>query len=148
MKRYICSILILLTIVVTSSCESYLIHDKLDGFWQVSSIENKNTGDITYCNGDTYYSFQRDLVLVSFVLPTTPQGRIKENHIAYFTYENDSIYMSDFRIYIDKNATQSPVSALAKFGLDEIYNKFQVEKLSKKKLILNSSKRRIILNKY
>ena len=148
MKRYIYGLLMLLTIIATSSCESYLINGDLDGFWQVSSIENKTTGDITYCNGDTYYSFQRELVLVSFVSPEVPTGQMKENYIAYFSYNNDSIAMTDFRIYHDPDGAQAPLAKLEKFGLYETYNTFFVEKLSNSSLILNSGSARIILKKY
>lgn len=148
MKRYIYRLLILLTIIVTSSCESYLIHGNLDGFWQVESIEDKNTGDVTYCNGDTYYSFQRDLVLISYVSPNIPTGQMKENYIAHFTYENDSIYMTDFRIYLDRNGKQAPLSELAKFGLYETFNKFGIEKLNDKSMILSSKRVRIMFKKY
>lgn len=135
-------------IALTVSCESYRIHGDLDGFWQVQSIENKQAGEITKCNGDIYYSFQRELVLVSYVSPNIPQGQIKENHIAYFSHENGEIAMTDFRIYIDKDATPTPLSKLEKFGLYETYNTFQVEKLSNKNLILNSDKARIVLHKH
>ena len=148
MKQNIYKLLILFTIVLTSSCESYLIHGDLDGFWQVTSIENKQTGNITYCNGDTYYSFQRDLVLVSYVSPTIPQGQMKENYIAYFTHANDSIAMTDFRIYIDREGKQAPLSKLEKFGLYDKYNSFYVEKLNHCSLILNSLKARIVLKKH
>ena len=148
MKRHLYIILALLIVSLTASCESYLIHDELDGFWQVQSIENKQDGNITHCNGDIYYSFQRDLVLVSYVSPTIPQGQIKENHIAYFTYENDTISMTDFRVYIDKDATPSLLSKLEKFGLYETYNKFQVEELRKNHLVLNSEKARIVMLRY
>lgn len=148
MKQYIYKLLILFTIVLTSSCESYLIHGDLDGFWQVKSIENKQTGDVTYCNGDTYYSFQRDLILVSYVLPSTPVGQVKENYIAYFTHVNDSISMTDFRIYLNREGKQAPLSKLEKFGLYETFNNFCVEKLDNKSLILNSNKSHIVLRKY
>lgn len=148
MKRYIYRLLILLTIIVTSSCESYLIHGNLDGFWQVESIEDKNTGDVTYCNGDTYYSFQRDLVLISYASPNIPTGQMKENYIAHFTYENDSIYMTDFRIYLDRNGKQAPLSELAKFGLYETFNKLGIEKLNDKSMILSSKRVRIMFKKY
>lgn len=138
----------LLTIIATSSCESYLINGDLDGFWQVSSIENKTTGDITYCNGDTYYSFQRELVLLSYVSPTLPQGLMKENYIAYFTHKNDSIYMTDFRIYLDRDGKQAPLSELEKFGLLEIYNSFKVEKLNSRSMALSSEKARIVMKKH
>ena len=140
--------MLLLAIMTISSCESYLINGDLDGFWQVSSIENKTTGYITYCNGDIYYSFQRELVLLSYVSPTLPQGHMKENHIAYFTCENDSIYMTDFRIYLDRNGKQSPQSALAKFGLYDTFNKFHIEELNSRSMILNSTKARIRMYRY
>lgn len=138
----------MLLIATLASCESYLIHGDLDGFWQVTSIENKQTGEIQYCNGDTYYSFQRDLVLISYVSPNIPTGQMKENYIAYFSHDNDSITMTDFqRIYIDKDKPIQ-LSKLEKFGLYETYNTFHVEKLNKNELVLNSNKARIFLQKY
>lgn len=147
MKRQIYTIMTLFLLVLTS-CESYLVNGDLDGFWQVKSIEGKQTGDITYCNGDTYYSFQRELVLVSYTSPETPTGQSKENYIAYFTHENDSIYMTDFRIYLDRNGKQAPLSELEKFGLYELYNTFAVEELNRSSLVLSSEKTRISLKKY
>ena len=148
MKQYIYKLLILLTIVLISSCESYLIHGDLDGFWQVESIEDKNTGDITYCDGDTYYSFQRELVLVSYVSPNIPTGQMTENYVAYFSHENDSIYMTVFRIYLDREGKQAELQALKKFGLHDTFNTFHIEKLNSEELILNSDKTRIILKKH
>lgn len=148
MRTYIYRFLTLSVIALLLSCESYLINGDLDGFWQARSIENKHTGEITNCNGDIYYMFQQELVLVSYVSPTIPTGQTKENYIAYFTHENDSITMSDFRLYLDKDATQATLPDLAKFGLYETYNRFQVEKLNKKSLILNSKDSRIVFRKH
>ena len=148
MRRYIYKMLTLATIILILSCESYLIHGNLDGFWQVTSIEDKQSGNITYCKGDTYYSFQRELVLVSFVSPEVPTGQMKENYIAYFSYNNDSIAMTDFRIYHDPDGSQAPLAKLEKFGLYETFNTFFVEKLSNSSLILNSKGSRIVLKKY
>lgn len=148
MKRQIYKSLALVIIILISSCESYQIHGDLDGFWQVSTIENKETGDITYCNGDTYYSFQRDLVLVSCTLSSNPTGQMKENYIAYFTHENDTITMTDFRIYLDRDGKQALLQNLEKFGLYELYNVFHVEELTGKSLVLDSEKAHIILKKY
>mgnify|MGYP003472103297 CR=1 FL=1 len=148
MKKYTYILIVLFTTLFASSCESYQIHGELDGYWQVQSIENKQTGEITQCKGDTYYSFQRDLVLVSYVSPNIPTGQTKENYIAYFTHENDVITMTDFRIYIDRDGKQAPLSKLEKFGLHETFNTFYIEKLNNTSLILNSEKRRIVLRKY
>lgn len=148
MKKYIYQIFTLLIVAIASSCESYQIHGDLDGFWQVTSIEDKETGDVTQCKGDIYYSFQRDLVLISYVSPNIPTGQMKENYIAYFTHENDSISMTDFRIYIDREGKQAPLSKLAKFGLYETFNKFQIENLCKNDLVLNTDKVRIVMKKH
>lgn len=148
MKKNIYRIILLLALMTISSCESYQIHGELDGFWQVQSIENKQTGDITECKGDIYYSFQRELVLISYVSPNIPTGQMKENYIAYFTHENNVITMTDFRIYIDKNGKQAPLSKLAKFGLYDTFNTFDVEKLNNSSLILNSDKARIVMKKH
>lgn len=148
MKKYTYILIVLFTTLFASSCESYQIHGELDGFWQVQSIENKQTGEITQCKGDIYYSFQRDLVLVSYVSPNIPTGQTKENYIAYFTHENDVITMTDFRIYIDRDGKQAPLSKLAKFGLYETFNKFQIENLCKNDLALNTDKVRIVMKKH
>lgn len=148
MKKQIYKLLALLIIILISSCESYQIHGNLDGFWQVTSIENKQTGEITHCKGDTYYSFQRELVLISYVSPNIPTGQMKENYVAYFSHENDSIFMTDFRrIYVDKDEPVT-LSKLEKFGLYDTFNNFQVEKLDKNNLVLNSNRAIITLQKY
>ena len=148
MKGHIYRLFALLIVASTTSCEHYLVNGKLDGFWQVQEIEEKASGEVTRCNGDIYYSFQQELVLLSYVSPDIPTGQMKENYIAYFTYGNDSIAMTDFRIYLDKDATQATLPDLAKFGLYETYNRFQVEKLNKKSLILNSKDSRIVFRKH
>ena len=148
MKRYTYILIILLAVVLAASCESYQINGNLDGFWQVSSIENKQTGEVTHSKGDIYYSFQRELVLISYVSPNIPTGQMKENYVAYFTHENDVITMTDFRIYIDKKAPQVPLSKLEKFGLYDTYNRFQIEKLCKNDLVLNTDKVRIVMKKH
>ncbi len=147
MKRQIYTIMTLFVLVLTS-CESYLVNGDLDGFWQVKSIEDKQTGNITHCKGDIYYSFQRELVLVSCTLSSNPTGQMKENYIAYFTHENDTITMTDFRIYLDKDGKQAPLQNLEKFGLYELYNMFAVEELNRSSLVLSSEKTRISLKKY
>ena len=148
MKGHIYRLFALLIVASTTSCEHYLVNGKLDGFWQVQEIEDKASGEVTRCNGDIYYSFQQELVLLSYVSPEIPTGQMKENYIAYFTYGNDSIAMTDFRIYLDADGKQAPLTELVKFGLYDTYNRFLVEKLNKKSLILNSEKSRIVLRKY
>ena len=114
----------------------------------MTSIEDKESGNIINSQGDTYYSFQRELVLLTYVSPDIPTGKIKDTYIAYFTHSNDSIAMSDFRIYKYVDGTQAPLAELEKFGLYEKFNTFSVEKLDKRSLILDSDRSRIVLRKY
>lgn len=148
MKHHIFKLLAIACTILVTSCESYQIHGDLDGFWQVQTIENKLTNTTTDCKGDIYYSFQRDLVLLTYKSPSRPTGQIKEHYVAYFSHDNDSIAMTDFRIYLDKDATQAPLSSLEKFGLHDLYTTFHVEELNKKTLILNSEKARLSMRKY
>lgn len=148
MKRHVHNILLLTITFLVSSCESYLINGDLDGFWQAISIEEKETGNIINCQGDIYYSFQRELVSITYVTPDVPAGKIKETYIAYFDYSNDSITMGDFRIYKYSDGPQAPLAELEKFGLYETYTTFLVEKLDKNSLIMSSNKSRIVLKKY
>ena len=148
MKNLLYKFLTTLLITMIASCESYQIHGDLDGFWQVQSIENRETGETTNCNGDIYYSFQRELVMLSYVSPEMPKGQMKENHIAYFSHEDGQIAMTEFRIYLDKNGKPSPLPKLEKFGIYSTYSIFHVENLDSKSLILKSEKARIVFRKY
>ena len=136
---------ILIAVAFATSCDKVYINGDLDGMWKLQQVEH---GEESHHPTDIYYSFQQELVLVSYMSPTIPTGQMKENYIAYFTHENDSITMSDFRLYLDKDATQATLPELAKFGLYETYNRFQVEKLDSRSLILNSEKSRIVFRKY
>lgn len=148
MKAYIYKIWIISVAALMSSCESYLANGYLDGFWQVQSIENKLTDEITDCEGNIYYSFQRDLVLLTYKSPHRPIGQAKEHYIAYFTHQGDTIAMTDFRIYLDKEGTQAPLHSLEKFGLYDLFTTFYVEQLSKETMTLSSEKARITMRKY
>lgn len=148
MKTYIYKVWAIITIALLSSCESYLANGELDGFWQVQSIEELQSGEVNECKGDIYYSFQRDLVLLTYKLSYRPAGQIKEHYIAYFSHQADSIAMTDFRIYLDKEATQAPLSNLKKFGLYDSFTTFYVEQLNREVLILSSDKARLTMRRY
>lgn len=148
MKAFTYKTWLIIAVALMSSCESYLVNGELDGFWQVQSIENKLTDETTDCEGDIYYSFQRDLVLLTYKSPHRPIGQIKEHYIAYFAHQEDSISMTDFRIYLDKEATQAPLHSLEKFGLYDLFTTFHIEQLTKEALTLSSDKACITMRKY
>ena len=64
MKRLPHTIALLLLLLATTSCDSYLINGPLDGMWQLQSIERHTPDTVIQTAGDLFYSFQRHSVLV------------------------------------------------------------------------------------
>lgn len=130
------------------SCESYLINGDLDGFWQVQAIEKLETGEITSCNNEVFYAFQRHLVQLTQVNESHVMGQMEARYHANFDWINDSISMGDFREYdLYGSKKEVPLSELKRFGFFQSHTTFHMQ-LSKKQLILTSDSARIIMRKY
>ena len=143
---------ILFIILCMTSCQKYsYIENELHGMWQVTSVEEFSTGEITEAEGRLYYSFQRSMVMLGYKKPTIPVGQMMQHYIAHFDLSTDSIEMGDFRIYsptgVIEQETKVPLNDLYKFGLYQDYTTFHMQ-LSQRKLILTSNEARIILRKY
>lgn len=145
---------IFLTCICAASCqESSYIENKLHGLWQVTQIEEKESGNTIHPQGDTFYSFQRNMVMLGYKSPNRPTGVIAIGettttyYVSDFFLENDSIQMGDFRIYMyyDKKA---PFDMLAKFGIYDEHTTFAIERPNKNALIFESDKSRIIMRRY
>ena len=120
--------------------------------WQVTSIENLQTGDITEANGELYYMFQRTVIVLYYKRPDTTDGMAR--YIAHFDLtEPDSIGMGPFRYYSTGEGNLAnqekivPLGSLNKFGIYESYTTFSLQQ-SKLKITLTSDYARIELRKY
>jgi hypothetical protein len=120
--------------------------------WQVTSIENLTTGDISKANGELYYMFQRTTVVLYYKRPDTTEGMAR--YITHFDLtEPDSIGMGPFRYYSTGEgnlASQEkivPLGSLNKFGIYQDYTTFSLQQ-SKQKMTLTSDYARIELRKY
>lgn len=142
---------ILLFTIITllhSSCQEYsYIENELHGLWQITTVEDKATAEITEAQGELYYSFQRNMVVVSYNSPTKPTGLMMTQYNSDFLLEGDSIHINDFRIYqeYDKKA---PLQALKKFGIHGEHTTFHIERPNRKCMILESEQARVALLKY
>lgn len=145
---------IFLICICTVSCQkSSYIENELHGLWQVTKVEEKNTGRTIQPQGDTYYSFQRNMVMLGYKSPNRPTGVIAIGettttyYVSDFYLENNSIQMGDFRIYMyyDKKA---PANMLTKFGIYDDHTTFAIERPNKNALIFESDKARITMRKY
>lgn len=146
MKK-ISTLLIIITLLHTSCQEYSYIENDLHGLWQVTTVEDKATAEVTEVHGDLYYSFQRNMVVVSYNSPTKPTGQMMTQYTSDFLLEGDSIHINDFRLYqeYDKRA---PLQALKKFGIHGERTSFHIERPDRKSMSLDSEQARVTLLKY
>ena len=146
--KHIHSIFFTLIILLHTSCQecSYIEND-LHGFWQMTSIEELPSGELMHAQGDLYYSFQRNIVIVGRKAENKPLGvMMGEQYISDFTLTDDSINISDFRIYMDYQE-KAPLNQLKKFGIHDENTTFHITQ-NKQSLIFTSDKARVTLRKY
>lgn len=146
MKK-ITTLLIIITLLHTSCQEYSYIENDLHGLWQVTTVEDKATTEVTEAQGDLYYSFQRNMVVVSYNSPTKPTGQMMTQYTSDFLLEGDSIHINDFRLYqeYDKRA---PLQDLKRFGIHEEQTTFHIERPDRKSMFLESEQARVTLRKY
>lgn len=148
MNRIHTTLLILLTLYCCTSCQEYsYIENELHGLWQVTSVEDKTTNMITQAQGELYYSFQRNMVIVGYNSPSKPTGMMMTQYTSNFFLNGDTIEINDFRIY-QEYETKAPLQALKKFGIHGEHTIFTIERPKKSALILDSDKARVVLRKY
>ena len=58
MKHLPHTIALLLLLLATTSCDSYLINGPLDGMWQLQSIERHTPDTVIQTAGDLFYSLR------------------------------------------------------------------------------------------
>lgn len=144
---------VLTSVFCIISCEdNYYIENDLHGMWQVTSVEKITGGESTEYSGLLYYSFQRNIVMLSYNHSNAPENMTR--YIAPFELIGiDSMGVGEFRYYTTgegdyvNQELQVPLDSLIKFGICQPYTSFQM-KLSKHKLILTSDSACITLRKY
>lgn len=137
----------LLTVIfgLTACQDHYYIENEFHGMWQVTSITNKNTGEVSEPQGSLYYSFQRSMVRLS---NKSSIPEVMVNYVSYFDIiAPDSIGMGEFVFSSVKEDEKVPIENLHKFGIYQDYTTFGV-KHNKNKLVLNSEESLIELRKY
>ena len=136
MKQILLFIFLLLSI---SSCDKTPINGKLDGRWQLMTIEY-NDGSIKECYR-IYYSIQLHLVEIS------DKGGNGETFIGQFLYGNNEVTMSEFR-YRGNEENLAEAKNLEPFGMNVLTNQFKVEKATGQTLILKSDYARLTFRKF
>lgn len=142
------TLIALIILLCHTSCRKYsYIENELHGLWQVTSVEDKTTGEVTEAQGELYYSFQRNMVIVGYNSPNKPTGLMMTQYISDFLLEDDSIQINNFRIY-QEYEKRAPSEALRKFGIHDEYTTFHIERSKKGLMTLDSDKARVELFRY
>lgn len=127
--------------------ENYYIENELHGLWQVTRVEDKTTGESTEAQGELYYSFQRNMVILGYNAPDKPTGLMMTQYASEFYLNSDSLEIGDFRIYLEYNK-KAPLDKLKKFGIHSEHTNFHIDKSRKGHMTLESDKARVELRKY
>ena len=148
MKKILNILTTFIVLLCHTSCQKYsYIENELHGLWQITSVEDKTTGEITKAQGELYYSFQRNMVIVGYNSPNKPTGQMLTQYISDFLLEADSIQINNFRIYLEYEK-KAPLQALKKFGIHDEHTTFHVDQSKKGFMTLESDKAQISLRKY
>lgn len=148
MKKILNLLIVFTALTCYTSCQKYsYIENELHGLWQVTSVEDKTTGEITEAQGELYYSFQRNMVIVGYNSPNKPTGLMMTQYISEFNLEGDRIEINDFLDY-PKCEYKAPLQALKMFGIHDEHTTFIIDHSKKSILTLESDLAHVTLRKY
>lgn len=138
----VCFLLVLLT-----ACDGFQVsdNDDLDGMWhlvEVDSLANQTTADFTYCG--IYWSVQSDLLALD--------DKLERYESCLLRFIRSDGQLRVFDPYVNnRDEGDIPIADVAKlspFGINAIEEVFEIESLSRKKMILKSQSLRLRFKKY
>lgn len=130
--KLIAGIIVISTIF---SCAKKPVNGKLDGRWQLMAIENHETG-ISLKPEYTYFDFQLQLMQLVKTLGDDIRG---ESFWGRFVHTGDSLHI---------RMIGTTWNRMEPFGLNDTIQRFSVEELTTKKMILNSTYSRLDFRKF
>lgn len=136
-----------LLIIQLTSCEYYYTDELFNGFWQVTNIEHRSSGNMFNPDGEAYYAFQRHMIQLSHIDADKIAGDEPTCYLSYFTHEGDSLHTGIFRVYHEEDLI-APLTELKKFGIYNQETSFMIEETKNNRIILTSDSATITLRKY
>ena len=125
-------------------------YSALDGFWQVTSVEDKATGTATNPGGRLYISFDCELAKLSYLTDDHNTGFLGFEYIGSFTQQGDSFRFSTFYVYHYTNpqeTTPAPADHLRAFGIHAQPVSFAL-RMTRSDMTLDNAETRLTLRKY
>lgn len=126
--------------LILTSCRNTDINGKLDGMWQLTTIDYIDSISVGKKPERIYYSIQLHLINLR-------QAGVSPEYMGRFKQSKDSLIISDFRIYMEEDKLAS-VEELKPFGLSQTTTRFGIEKLSSSEMILKSDYARLRFRKW
>lgn len=150
MKRYV--LYIIGVCLLLAGCDTHTSDNgELDGFWQVTTMENLQTGEVT--DGRSHqltWAFQGDFLMLNADRNTSSY---KKEYILSFEHEGDVLALSD-PYYSDRFGEESDdvpmetAEPLNLFGIYHLNELFRVVQLDGKAMCLESEVMRLYFRKY
>lgn len=131
-------ILFTLTLLM-SSCGKYPINERLDGMWQLMTLTKNGQETINTKESRIYYNVQLHLF-----------GLQKEGYVEYlgrFIQTTDSLIISDF-VVSGNNSVKATEEDLVPFGIYDLSERFGIEKMTDKEMILRSDDALLTFRKF
>lgn len=132
-------LLILLLIPSLFSCRNTSINGKLDGMWQLITIEKNKEASIDTKKEKIYYNIKLHLIYLQQTDSIEFLGR--------FTQSDDSLFVYDF-LQSNNNSIAATPKTLAPFGIYNTSERFGIEKLTGDKMVLRSNSAILTFRKF
>lgn len=145
-KKLLGGMLTSLLLLFFSSCEFHTgDNGDLDGFWHLESMENTQTGEVTYLGDQTiFWSYQADLMYL--------QGASTGSYFLRFTHADNTLTL--YSPYTDGfhspegDVLLSDPAPLLPYGITALEETFQVEALDDGAMVLRSEVYRLSFTKF
>lgn len=141
--RFLC---LLAAALLAAACTDNPRYSPLDGFWQVTHVEDKAAGSTAEGNNQLYLNFEYELVRLSYFPANRNPGTAAREYTGTFTLQGDTIRFSPFYPYL-KESAEAPAEALAPFGLTPGRNAFAIS-IRKSQMTLENDHSKLSLIRY
>lgn len=140
MKQILLFTFLLLLPLLTGSCDKMDCNGQLDGNWQLTRWEDRNSGSIMADNyTGIYYCVKLNLIKISYL-----QGD-KRTFLTRFSHRNDSLFIGE--VYMAPFDEIVSCDSLAECGV-EPDGKFRIEVLNSTRMILSNPRSILTFRKY
>ena len=144
-------IICLLTAMLFASCEQNPRYSRLDGIWQVLTVEDKLAGTTAHAEGRLYISFEYELVKLTFYPEVRNEGTLGHEYVSYHSLQDNTLSLGTFYKYsynINKTEKEpAPQEEMSAFGIRQQPAAFGIT-VKGESMTLENDEARLTLRRY